>query len=105
MEMQNMNDRVKVRGMNGAGFGIIQKSVMQNRELHVTAKAIYAYFSSFVVEGNSCSLSRSKICYDLGISKGTLSKYLNNLINCGYLEIKQIRENGKLSHNVYTLII
>ena len=24
MEMQNMNDRVKVRGMNGAGFGIIQ---------------------------------------------------------------------------------
>ena len=24
MEMQNMNNRVKVRGMNGAGFGIIQ---------------------------------------------------------------------------------
>lgn len=103
MEMQNMNDRVKVRGMNGAGFGIIQKSVMQNRELHVTAKAIYAYFSSFVGGGNSCFPSRSKICYDLDISKDTLSKYLNNLINCGYLEIEQLNENGKFSHNVYTL--
>ena len=103
MEMQNMNDRVKVRGMNGAGFGIIQKSVMQNRELHVTAKAIYAYFSSFVGGGNSCFPSRSKICYDLDISKDTLTKYLNNLINCGYLEIEQATEGGKFSHNVYTL--
>lgn len=96
---------MEMKNMNGAGFGIIQKSVMQDKELYTKAKALYAYFSSFVVEGNSCSLSRSKTCYDLGISKGTLSKYLNNLINCGYLEIKQIRENGKLSHNVYTLII
>lgn len=103
MEMKNMNDRLKVRGMNGAGFGIIQKSVMQNRELHVTAKAIYAYFSSFVGGGNSCFPSRSKICYDLDISKDTLSKYLNNLISCGYLEIEQSTEGGKFSHNVYTL--
>lgn len=103
MAMQNMNDRVKVRGMNGAGFGIIQKSVMQNRELHVTAKAIYAYFSSFVGGGNSCFPSRSKICYDLDISKDTLTKYLNNLTNCGYLEIEQATEGGKFSHNVYTL--
>lgn len=103
MEIQNMNDRVKVRGMNGAGFGIIQKSVMQNRELHVTAKAIYAYFSSFVGGGNSCFPSRSKICYDLDISKDTLTKYLNNLISCGYLEIEQSTEGGKFSHNVYTL--
>ena len=103
MENKDMRDRVKVRGMNGAGFGIIQKSVMQNRELHVTAKAIYAYFSSFVGGGNSCFPSRSKICYDLDISKDTLSKYLNNLISCGYLEIEQSTEGGKFSHNVYTL--
>lgn len=103
MEMKNMNDRIRVRGMYGAGFGIIQKSVMQNRELHVTAKAIYAYFSSFVGGGNSCFPSRSKICYDLDISKDTLTKYLNNLTNCGYLEIEQATEGGKFSHNVYTL--
>lgn len=103
MEGEKMADKLKVKGINSAGFGIIQKSVMQNRELHGMAKCLYAYFCSFAGAGATCFPTRSKICYDLNISTDTFSKYLKNLVSCGYVEVEQIKENGKYSHNIYTL--
>lgn len=96
MEMQNANDRVKVIGINGAGFGIIQKSVMQSRELYVKAKALYAYLACFVRNGDAVLLAKSKICYDLDISRSTLKKYLCSLIKRGYLEVEQTKDEAKV---------
>lgn len=100
---EDMADKIKIQGINSAGFGIIPKLVMQDRELHVTAKALYAYFRSFAGAGDACFPSRSKICYDLNISIETFCKYLKNLVRCGYVKVDQIKENGRFSHNVYTL--
>lgn len=100
---EDMVDKIKLQGINAAGFGIIPKLVMQDRELHATAKAIYAYFCSFAGAGETCFPTRSKICYDLCISIETFYKYLKNLIRCGYVKVDQIKENGRFSHNVYTL--
>lgn len=98
-----LKDQLKMQGINSAGFGIIPKLVMQDRELHAIAKTIYAYFCSYAGAGSVCFPTRSKICYDLNISNDTFAKYLKNLVRCGYVEVEQIKENGRFSHNVYTL--
>ena len=65
-------DIVKLEGIYVEGYGTIAKSVMQDRNLHTTAKAIYAYMSSFAGGSQSCFPTRSKIAYDLQISNESL---------------------------------
>lgn len=96
-------DIIKGIQINSAGFGTISKLAMQDRRLHITSKAIYAYFNSYAGAGDTCFPSRKKICYDLGISADTFGKYLKELCEYGYIKTQQIKENGKFSHNVYTI--
>lgn len=98
-----MNDKLICEGINSKGYGIIPKLIMQDRTIHATAKCIYAYFCSFAGAGALCFPTRSKICYDLCISIDTFGKYLRQLIEHGYIKCEQIKENGRFSHNVYTL--
>jgi DNA-binding transcriptional regulator YhcF (GntR family) len=98
-----MEDIIKGIQINSAGFGTISKLAMQDRRLHITAKAIYAYFNSYAGAGDTCFPSRKKICYDLGISADTFGKYLKQLCEYGYIITEQIKENGRFSHNVYTI--
>lgn len=79
------------------------KLVMQDRNLYAVAKALYAYLDSFSGLGDSCSIARKKICFDLCISNDTFSKYLKQLVDSGYIIVEQIKENGRFSHNVYTI--
>ncbi|MGN1346073.1 MAG: helix-turn-helix domain-containing protein, partial [Eubacteriales bacterium] len=71
--------------------------------LSIGAKAVYAYFCSFTGAGDSCFPSREKICYDLKITKDTLSKYIRSLRDCGYIEVEQSKEGVKFSRNIYTM--
>lgn len=96
-------DILKGIPINSKGFGSISKLAMQDRNLHINAKAIYAYFNSFSGGGDSCFPTRKRICYDLGISNDTLSKYLRQLVDNGYIRVEQVKENGRFSHNIYTL--
>lgn len=96
-------DRLKGYNINKNGYGSVPKSVMQDQGLSIAAKALYAYFCSFTGSGDTCFPTRKKICYDLGVSNDSLSKYLNQLIDSGYLLVEQIKEKGRFSHNVYTL--
>lgn len=97
------DDIIKGIQVNSAGFGTISKLAMQDKRLHIAAKAIYAYFNSYAGGGDTCFPSRKKICFDLGISNDTLSKYLRQLTECGYITVEQIKEGGRFSHNIYTL--
>ena len=96
-------DKIKGLSINKDGYGFIPKAVMQDKNLSIATKAVYSYFCSFTGAGDSCFPTRKKICFDLNISNDSLSKYLQQLVNNGYLQIKQIKENGRFSHNVYTL--
>lgn len=98
-----MNDKLNVSGVNRDGFGIIPKRVMQDQELTIGAKAIYAYFCSYAGAGATCFPTRDKICKDMGISGDTLGKHLKALAKKGYIQIEQVKDNGRFSHNVYTL--
>lgn len=97
------NNKLRVEGINSKGFGTIPKLLMQDRNLHITSKAIYAYLCSYAGGGETCFPTRNKVCFDLNISKDTFGKYLKELIKFGYIRCEQIKENGKFSHNVYTL--
>lgn len=99
-----MNDDIlKGIEINSAGYGTISKLAMQDRRLHITAKAIYAYFNSYTGSGDCCFPTRAKICFDLGISNDTFGKYLKQLIDTGYIKVEQVKEKGRFSHNVYTI--
>lgn len=89
--------------INSKGYGTIPKLVMQDRKLSIGAKGLYSYFCSFSGGGDTCFPSRNKICFDLCISIDTFGKYLKQLIDNGYIQCEQIKENGRFSHNVYTL--
>lgn len=98
-----MEDRLNVSQIHSQGYGIISKMAMQDRRLDVTAKAIYAYFNSFAGSGNTCFPSREKICFDLDIGVQRYTKCLKQLVQLGYIQVKQIREGNRYSHNVYTI--
>ena len=96
--------KINIQGIYSKGYGIVSKLVMQDTNISCVAKTIYSYFCSYTGGGNTCFPSRNKICYDLGISKDTLGKHLKQLIEAGYIKVEQAKENGRYSHNVYTII-
>ena len=98
-----MSDIIKGSEINSAGYGIIPKLAMQDLDLDIGAKAVYAYFCSFAGAGDICFPSREKICNDLRVSKNTLTKYITQLVKRGYLDVEQSKGNGRFANNVYTL--
>lgn len=98
------DDIIKGIPINSKGYGTIPKLVMQDKNMSIGAKAVYAYFNSYAGGGDQCFPSRQLMCSDLCISKQTLTKYINELKDNGYITYEQIKENGRFSHNVYTLL-
>ena len=91
--------------INSAGYGMIPKLVMQDRNLSVTSKAIYSYFCSYTGAGNTCFPSYKKICYDLNIHEETFIKHFKPLVKLGYVQVRHKRDkaSGRFSHNTYIL--
>lgn len=98
-----MEDKIELEGVLENGYGIIPKKVMQDKDLSIQAKGVYSYLCSFSGKGNDSFPSRNKITHDLHISNNSLGKYLNELKGKRYIEVKQIKENGKFSNNIYKI--
>lgn len=96
-------DKLQLDGIFTEGYGIIPKSVMRDKGISLSAKAIYSYFCSHAGQGDTCFPSQNSICYDLDISRGSLAKYLRELTVKGYIVTEQVKENGRFSHNIYRL--
>lgn len=79
------------------------KQVMTDRRLNIKSKAIYSYFDSLCFDKNTCHPSRKKIAYDLNVNYKMPKKYIDELINYGYLQVVKIRENNRFSNNLYVL--
>ena len=100
-----MEDIIKLQGIFENGYGFIAKKVMKDKNLNVISKAIYSYICSYSGKGQDAFPSQSLICFDLGISKGTLSKYMKELKENGYIKVRQENSKGKFSRNIYTINI
>ena len=88
---------------HNSGFAIVPKEVLCDRELHPIAKVIYSYIAGYAGKDGKAFPSRDKICYDLNISIGTFTKYLDQLTKARYISVKQKKDKGQFSKNVYVL--
>lgn len=85
------------------GYGLVYQSVMRNKSLSIEAKAIYAYLSSFAGNKGECYPARKLILNDLHICGETFDKHIKQLLSYGYIEKKQVKNNGKFSKNTYKI--
>ena len=83
-------------------YVVISTYCFKDRNISLEAKGLYAYLCSYA--DNGCSLPLDEVCFDLNISKDTYNKYIKELLELGYIEREQVKENGKFSHNVYTIL-
>jgi len=83
------------------GYGKVGTYVMEDPDLHLIAKAIYAYLCAY---GDTNFLGREQICYDLKINKNTYAKYMKQLVDSGYITVIQTRdEYNKFCQNTYEI--
>jgi hypothetical protein len=105
MMVQSKPDVLKVQGVMARGYGIIPKLPMQDTNLTIEAKAIYAYIRSYAGAGTTAFPSRSKILHDLQIGENRYYKHFEILKKHGYITVEQHTDNrGRFRHNIYTLV-
>ena len=85
------------------GYGVVGKRVMRDRTIKIGAKGLYCYLC---VYGHNVFPKRDTICRDLNISRDTYNSYLKELIEHGYVSVKQQRgEGNRFAGNLYTINI
>lgn len=89
--------------IHDTGYGLIQKSVMRNKNLSIEAKAIYGYIASFAGTSMKAYPSVELICAELNISEKRFRKYRKELVELGYLTIERKRLEKGFSKNIYNL--
>ena len=88
------------------GYGIVTKDAMQDKNLTIEAKAIYAYLCSFAGGKNEAHPSISKMCYDLCIDVKRFRKHIKLLIDNEYIDIDKYRyvKTQQFANNHYRIL-
>lgn len=88
------------------GYGTVTKEAMQDKELTIESKAIYAYLCSFAGGKDVAWPSVNKMCFDLCIDIKRLRKHMNILVENEYIEIKKYIMSGskKFANNKYFIL-
>ena len=97
MEKQDMTlpDRLRLEGVNCLGYGVVPKYAMLDRDLSITAKAIYAYFCSMSGSGQTSFPGKETIQAHLKLGNEAYYKHREQLLEQGYLRIDRQRLNGR----------
>lgn len=83
------------------GFGSIPRDLVYDNELSDRARFLYIFMAC---KPEGWEFFQDSMCSELGYSKGTLRKYLNELVQRGWIvEEGQENTNGKFGANVYTI--
>ena len=101
-----MQTQVMVEQFKGTiyeqGWGMLSKRVMQDKNLTVGAKALYAYLCSYAWGKSECYPTVGSIMEDLGIADKTFTRYRNELQQSGYVTVEFRNVRGQ-NRNVYLL--
>ena len=89
---------------NKGGYGVVFQDIMRNPDLPPYSKLLYAYLSSFAGKKGICYPSKKCISHDLKITEGTVHKYIQPLVDQGFLRIERKKEHGLLTNNIYHII-
>lgn len=90
-------------GIFADGYGFVPKMMMRDKRLSVEAKAIYSYLSSFAGAGMTAFPSVELMLSELNISEDRFYKHRKQLIELGYVSIKQEKGKGKFAQNIYVI--
>lgn len=107
--MTDTQDMIAVQedGINAHGFGLIYRAAMQDPDISVTAKGIYAYLCSISGSGGTSYTSRERMLEDMGLSKKAYYAHVSELYDQGYLARKQLHAGGKgrgFGRNIITIV-
>lgn len=92
--MNKLNNKIK------ENFTTIPNSVIRNKALSDRARFLFCYMASMP---NDWQFYQSAMAKELGYTKDTLRKYIEELLSTGYLIREQRREKGKFDSYDYTI--
>ena len=92
--MNKLNNKIK------ENFTTIPNSIIRNKNLSDRARFLFCYMASM---SDDWEFYQSAMAKELGYTKDTLRKYLDELIETGYLQREQRREKGKFDSYDYTI--
>ncbi len=92
--MNKLNNKIK------ENFTTIPNSVIRNKTLSDRARFLFCYMASMP---NDWQFYQSAMAKELGYTKDTLRKYMEELLSTGYLIREQRREKGKFDSYDYTI--
>ena len=91
--------RCESKELDYKGTGRIYQNVVRNPLLSVKAKGMYALLSSISDKNDECSPDIETLCEELNITKTTMYKYMNELVEYGVVE-KKLTYSGNLKNRV-----
>lgn len=97
----NIENILKIEGVNAQGYGIIPQAVMFDDRLSPQSKAIYAYLVSYSGSGQMIFPKVTTILSHLKITKNTYYKHFKPLVDLGYIKIEKAKHY--LNKNIYIL--
>ena len=89
--------------MKKGAYGIVYQEIMRSPDLPGNSKLIYAYLAAFAGNGDECYPSVETICKELGMTKTTMYKYMNMLVEYGVIEKKQTYVGNLKSRVIYRI--
>jgi hypothetical protein len=92
--MNKLNNKIK------DNFTIIPNDIIRNKSLSDRARFIFCYMASMP---DDWKFYQGVMAKELGYTKDTLRKYIEELLETGYLNREQRREVGKFDSYDYTL--
>jgi hypothetical protein len=92
--MNKLNNKIK------ENFTIIPNEIIRNKNISDRARFIFCYMASMP---DDWKFYQGAMAKELGYTKDTLRKYIDELLTTGYLHREQRREEGKFDSYDYTL--
>ena len=74
-------------------FAVIPANVRYDRELKPNEKLLYGEITCLTQKTGECWASNNYFAELYGVDKSTISRYISNLTNKGYIEVQVTREN------------
>src|SRR5260370_14640982 len=82
------------------GFTQVPNFILRDAGLSVGAKVVYAMFLSYAWHNDSCFPGQDRLAADMGMSRPSVSAFVNDLEKAGFVSIRRLRL-GK--NNIYTI--
>lgn len=86
--------------VSSAGFTQVPNHILRAKKLSAGAKLTYAMLLSYAWQNDFCFPGQQALGEDMGASERSVRTYLNELVEAGYLEVKQ---RGLGQTNLYHL--